>query len=417
MEKRTTKSDKGIKKMERVFIVGAKRTAIGSFQGALAGVSAAELGAEVTKAVLEQARVSGEEIDEVLFGNALPAGQGQGVARQIAIHAGIPASVPASGVNMVCGSGLKSVMNGYASILMGMNDVVLAGGVESMSQAPHLMPSKVRKGIKMGGFEVEDHMLKDGLTDAFSHEHMGVTAENIAEKYSISREAQDEFAYNSQQKAIKAQDEGAFVEEIVPITVKSRYGEEVVDADEYINRSTSLEKLGKLRPAFKKDGTVTAGNASGLNDGASAVLIVSESYLKEHNLEPLAEIVAVGQVGVDPNIMGMGPVSAIEETLRRADLSLNDLDVMELNEAFAAQSIGVVNELAKNAGIEADAIYEKTNLNGGAIALGHPIGASGNRVLVTLLHLMKKRESEYGLASLCIGGGMGVSMILKKPKM
>lgn len=409
--------DKENERMERVFIVGAKRTAIGSFQGALSSVSAAELGAEVTKAVLEQAQISKEEINEVLFGNALPAGQGQGVARQIAIHAGIPASVPASGVNMVCGSGLKSVMNGYTSILAGMNDVVLAGGVESMSQAPHLMPAKVREGIKMGSIAVEDHMLKDGLTDAFSHEHMGITAENIAKKYAISREAQDAFAYESQQKAIKAQDAGAFEEEITPITVKTRYGEEVVDADEYINRSTSLDKLAKLRPAFKKEGTVTAGNASGLNDGASAVLIVSESYLKEHDLTPLAEIIAIGQSGVDPNMMGMGPVSAIQETLQRVGLSINDLDVIELNEAFAAQSIGVMNELAKNTGIEANVIYEKTNLNGGAIALGHPIGASGNRVLVTLLHLMKRRESKYGLASLCIGGGMGVSMILKKPKL
>src|SRR5699024_3111011 len=228
-----------------------------------------------------------------------------------------------------------------------------------------LLPPKIRNGIKMGGFEVEDHMLKDGLTDAFSHEHMGVTAENIAEKYSISREEQDGFAYESQQKAIKAQDAGAFKEEIVPITVKSRYVEEVVDADEYINRSTSLEKLAKLRPVFKKDGTVTAGNASGLNDGASAVLIVSESYLKAHDLEPLAEIVSIGQGGVNPDIMGMGPVSAIEEALRRVDLSLSDMDVIELNEAFAAQSIGVVNELARNTGVDAADIYEKTNINGG----------------------------------------------------
>ena len=406
--------DKENKRMERVFIVGARRTAIGSFLGALSSVSAAELGAVVTKSVLEQAGVSGEAVEEVVFGNALPAGQGQGVARQIAISSGIPASVPASGVNMVCGSGLKSVMNAYISILAGLNDVMVAGGVESMSQAPHLLPAKLRKGQKMGGFEVEDHMLKDGLTDAFSLEHMGVTAENIAEKYNISREVQDAFAFESQQKAIKAQDAGAFVEEIVPVTVKSRYGEEVVDADEYINRSTSLEKLAKLRPAFKKEGTVTAGNASGLNDGASAVLIVSESYLKEHDLEPLAEIVSIGQGGVDPDIMGMGPVSAIEESLHRADLSINDLDIIELNEAFAAQSIGVVNVLAENAGIDADEIYEKTNRNGGAIALGHPIGASGNRVLVTLLHLMKKQENQYGLVSLCIGGGMGVSMVLKK---
>lgn len=402
--------------MERVFIVGAKRTAIGSFQGGLASVSAAELGATVAREVLKQAGVSGDKVDEVIFGNALPAGQGQGVARQIAIHAGIPDTVAASGVNMVCGSGLKSVMNGYVSILSGMNHVVLAGGVESMSQAPHLLPSRVRKGVKMGGFEVEDHMLKDGLTDSFSHEHMGVTAENIAEKYNISREDQDTFAYESQQKAIKAQDNGEFEDEIVPVTVKSRFGEEVVEADEYINRTTTVEKLGKLRPAFKKGGSVTAGNASGLNDGASATLIVGESYMKEHGLEPIAEIYAIGQGGIDPYIMGMGPVSAIEDTLRRADLRLQDMDIIELNEAFASQSIGVINKLAKNADMKPEDIYNRTNINGGAIALGHPIGASGNRVLVTLAYLMKKNQSQYGLASLCIGGGMGVSMILKKPE-
>lgn len=402
--------------MERVFIVGAKRTAIGSFLGSLANVSAAELGAVVTEAVLQEAGVKGEEVNEVIFGNALPAGQGQGVARQISIRAGIPETIPASGVNMVCGSGLKAVMNGYASILSGMNDVVVAGGVESMSQAPHLMPTKTRRGIKMGSFEVEDHMLKDGLTDAFSHEHMGMTAENIASEYNVSREAQDEFAYHSQQKAIKAQDEGAFAEEIVPVTVKNRREEKVVDQDEFINRQSTLEKLAQLRPAFKKDGSVTAGNASGLNDGASATLIVSETYLKEHQLTPLAEIVAIGQGGVDPQLMGMGPVSAIQNSLKQANLTLAEMDILELNEAFAAQSIGVVEELAKAVEMQAADIYDKTNINGGAIALGHPIGASGNRVLVTLLHLMKNRESQYGLASLCIGGGMGVSMILKRPE-
>ena len=400
--------------MERVFIVGAKRTAIGSFQGSLSSVSAAELGSVVSREVLNQAGVSPEEIDEVIFGNALPAGPGGGVARLIGVRAGRAGPGAASGVYLGCGSGLKSVMNGYVSILAGMNDVVLAGGVESMSQAPHLIPSKTRKGIKMGGFEVEDHMLKDGLTDSFSHEHMGITAENIAEKYSISREEQDAFAYYSQQKAIKAQDNGEFVEEIVPVQVKTRFGEELVDADEYINRTTTPEKLGKLRPAFKKNGTVTAGNASGLNDGASATLIVSESYLKKHQLEPLAEIVAIGQGGIDPYIMGMGPVSAIEDTLRRANLTLDEMDILELNEAFASQSIGVINKLAKNAGMDSKELFDRTNINGGAIALGHPIGASGNRVLVTLTYLMKKHQSTYGLASLCIGGGMGVSMILKK---
>lgn len=400
--------------MEKVYIVGAKRTAIGSFQGSLASVSAAELGTVVAKEVLSQAGIKPESVDEVIFGNALPAGQGQGVARQIAIQAGLPDTIPASGVNMVCGSGLKSVMNGFASIKAGLNNVVLTGGVESMSQAPHLMPAKTRSGIKMGGFQVEDHMLKDGLTDAFSSNHMGITAENIAEKYQISREAQDEYAYQSQQKAIKAQEQGLFEAEIAPVTVQSRRGDLIVTEDEYINHNTSLEKLSSLRSAFKKDGTVTAGNASGLNDGASATLIVSESYLKEHNLTPIAEIVSIGQGGVDPQIMGMGPVTAIQDALKRADLSLAEMDILELNEAFAAQSIGVVEELAAKNNLTAEEIYQRTNLNGGAIALGHPIGASGNRVLVTLLHILKNKQAQYGLASLCIGGGMGVAMVVKK---
>ena len=403
--------------MNRVFIVAAKRTAIGSFQGGLSTIPAANMGAEVSKALFIQAGISAASIDEVIFGNALPAGQGQGVARQISIQAGVPASVPASGVNMVCGSGLKSVMNAYLSILSGMSDVVLAGGVESMSQAPHLMPAKVRTGIKMGKFEVEDHMLLDGLTDAFSGKHMGITAENIADKYDISREVQDNFAYESQQKAIQAQDSGQFKEEIVPITIKTRAGEVVIDADEFINRSTSLEKLAKLRPAFKKDGSITAGNASGINDGASATLLVSEEYLRANNLKPLAEVIAVGQSGIDPSIMGMGPVQSIQNALKQAGLNLEDIDLIELNEAFASQSIGVIEDLAKKTGNSVAEIYKKTNINGGAIALGHPIGASGNRILVTLLHLMKNRESKYGLASLCIGGGMGVSLIVKKAEL
>lgn len=400
--------------MNKVFIVAAKRTAIGSFQGDLSTVSAAKMGAEVSKALLQQARIPAEDVDEVIFGNALPAGQGQGVARQISIQAGIPAGVPASGVNMVCGSGLKSVMNAYLSILSGMSQVVLAGGVESMSQAPHLLPNQVRTGIKMGTIEVEDHMLKDGLTDAFSGEHMGITAENIAKKYKITQEAQDKFAYESQQKAIQAQDSGQFSEEIVPLTIQTRAGEKIIDADEFINRSTNLEKLAQLRPVFKKGGSVTAGNASGINDGASATLLVSEAYLHAHNLKPLAEIIGIGQSGIDPSMMGMGPVQSIENALKQADLSIDAIDVLELNEAFAAQSIGVIEDLAKKTGHSAVDIYKKTNINGGAIALGHPIGASGNRVLVTLLHLMKKRESQYGLASLCIGGGMGVSMVVKR---
>lgn len=401
--------------MERVFIVGAKRTAIGSFQGDLLNVSAVELGRTVAQAVLDQSGVSREDIDEVIFGNVLGAGQGQGVARQIAIHSGIPETVPASSINMVCGSGMKSVINGYISIISGMNDVVLAGGVESMSQAPYLLPFKTRTGIKMGNIKAEDYIVKDGLTDAFSGDHMGITAENIAEKYKIKREAQDEFAYKSQKKAIRAQDNGDFKEEIVAVTVKTRFGNESIMEDEYPNRNTSLERLRNLRPAFKRDGTITAGNASGINDGASGTLIVSESYLKEHQLEPIGEILAVGQGGLDPQIMGMGPVVAIEDGLKRANLKLKDIDVIELNEAFAAQSIGVIEELARKEGINSEEIYKKTNINGGAIALGHPIGASGNRILVTLLYLMKKKNSQYGLASLCIGGGMGISIIIKKP--
>lgn len=400
--------------MEKVYIVGAKRTAIGSFQGSLASVSAADLGTVVAKAVLEQAGLKPEVVDEVIFGNALPAGQGQGVARQISIQAGLPDTIPASGVNMVCGSGLKAVMNGFASIKAGLNNVVLAGGVESMSQAPHLLPAKTRSGIKMGSFQVDDHMVKDGLTDAFSQNHMGMTAENIAEKYDISRKTQDEYAYNSQKKAIAAQAQGLFEDEITPVTVKSWRGDTIVDQDEYINHNTSLEKLSSLRTAFKKDGTVTAGNASGLNDGASAILIVSESYLKEHNLTPIAEIISGGQGGVDPQIMGMGPVTAIHDALKRAEVSLAEMDILELNEAFAAQSIGVVEELAAQNDLTAEEIYQRTNLNGGAIALGHPIGASGNRVLVTLLHILKNKQAQYGLASLCIGGGMGVAMVVKR---
>lgn len=401
--------------MERVFIVAAKRTAIGSFQGVLSNVSATELGVTVVKGVLEQSRVPGEDVDEVIFGHVLSAGQGQGVARQISIHGGIPETIPASSVNMVCGSGLKSVIDGYASIRSGMNDVVLAGGVESMSQAPHLLPYRTGTGFKMGNINVEDYLLKDGLTDAFSGIHMGITAENIAEKYKITRQAQDEFAYKSQEKAIKAQDKGAFEEEIVPVRIKTRSGEEDIIIDEYPNRNTSLDKLERLRPAFKKHGTVTAGNASGINDGASGSLIVSESYLKEHQLQPLAEIIAVGQGGIDPQIMGMGPLVAIKDALEMANLEFKDIDIIELNEAFAAQSIGVIEELARKEKITAEEIYKKTNINGGAIALGHPIGASGNRILVTLLHLMKNKDSKYGLASLCIGGGMGVSIIVKRP--
>lgn len=399
---------------EKVYIVGAKRTPIGSYLGSLKDVSAAHLGSVAVKEAVQMSGVAPEDIDEVIMGHVLSAGQGQGVARQVAIHAGLSQDIPAYAINMVCGSGLKSVMNAYTSLKAGMGQVVVAGGTEVMSQSPFLLSHRARTGQKMGAIETKDHMLCDGLTDAFSHHHMGVTAENIAEEYDISRERQDQFAYESQQKAIHARDAGIFKEEIVPVTVSTRRGEVTVDTDEYINDSTTLEKLSALRPAFKKEGTVTAGNASGLNDGAAATVLVTEKYLNEHSdIQPLVEIVAIGQGGVDPQMMGMGPVAAVRQALDHAGLQLSDIDVLELNEAFAAQGLAVMDELAKEHAISIDELQKKTNVNGGAIALGHPIGASGNRILVTLIHTLRRLGLKYGLASLCIGGGMGVAVIVK----
>lgn len=401
--------------MNKVFIVGAKRSAIGSFMGTLAPVHPAEFGSQVLKALLKETNINSAEIDEVLVGNILPAGLKQGVARQTAILAGVPSSVPAYGVNMVCGSGMKSVMNGYSNIALGLHQLVVAGGVESMSGAPYLITGAVRSGIKMGEQPMRDHMLYDALTDAFDGQHMGVTAERIVEKYSISREEQDAFAWNSQQKAAKAQDSGQFKDEIVPIVIPSRKGDIVFDQDEFINRATSLEKLSQLRPAFKKDGSVTAGSSSGINDGASFIILVSEDYMKKHNLKPLAEVIGIGQGAVDPSIMGLGPTPAIRQALKHANLKLSDIDLMELNEAFAAQSLGVIKELVDEHHVTKESILAKTNLNGGAIALGHPVGASGNRILVTLLYqMLKNPDVKLGLASLCIGGGMGTAVILKK---
>ncbi len=400
--------------MSKVYIVSAKRTAIGSFLGSLSKVHPAKLGSTVVQNILEETNIPKEKIDEVVVGNILPAGQGQGIGRQVALGAGIPETVPAYSINMVCGSGMKAVMTAYTSIKAGLQNVVIAGGAESMSRAPFLIPERSRGGMKFGSFTVKDHMVDDALWDAYNDYHMGVTAENIVEKHSITREAQDEFSFNSQQKAIAAVDQGKFKDEIVPIEVKSRREVIIVDTDEYPNRRTNLEKLAKLRPAFKKDGSVTAGNASGINDGASFMLVVSEEALKEYNLTPLVEVVAVGQGGVDPSVMGLGPVPAIRHALQNADLSLQDMDLLELNEAFAAQSIGVVTELSEEHNVPMDDIYNKTNVNGGAIALGHPVGASGNRITVTLVHEMIKQNSTYGLASLCIGGGMGTAIILKR---
>ena len=400
--------------MSKVYVVAAKRTAIGSFMGSLSTLHPADYGAEVVKTLLEDTGVPAAKIDEVIVGNILPAGLGQGVARQVSIKAGIPEHVPAYAVNMVCGSGMKSVMNAFSGIRAGLTHLIVAGGVEAMSKAPYILPDRVRPGIKMGGFMVKDHMIDDVLTDAFNPIHMGVTAENIVEKYGLTREAQDAFAMTSQERALKARDAGRFEDEIVPITIKSRKGSFVFETDEYPNAQTSFEKLSTLRAAFKKDGSVTAGNSSGINDGASFTLIASEEAVKTYNLTPLAEVVGIGQGGVDPNYMGLGPVPAIDAALKNAHVAFEDIDLFELNEAFAAQSLGVLHEIKAVYGVDVETMTAKTNVNGGAIALGHPVGASGNRILVTLLHEMIKSHKTYGLASLCIGGGMGTAVILKR---
>jgi acetyl-CoA C-acetyltransferase len=399
--------------MSKVYIAAAKRTALGSFLGTLSTVSPSEFGAAVVKNIVEETKIDPSKIDEVISGNILPAGQGQGIGRQVAIKAGLPESVPGYAVNMVCGSGMKAVMDAFLKIKAGWANMIVAGGTESMSQAPMLLPSKARSGLKMGDVKMVDHMINDALWDAYNNIHMGVTAENIVDKHNISREAQDAFAFASQQKAIKAVDSGRFDDEIVPIEVKKRRETIVFDKDEYPNRRTTLEKLGTLRAVFRKGGSVTAGNASGINDGAAYLLVVSEEALKEHNLTPLVEIVEVDQAAIDPLVMGLGPVSAIRNVLNRSNMTLKDMELLELNEAFASQSIGVLTELSEEHGESYENILARTNVNGGAIALGHPVGCSGSRILVTLIHEMKKRNNKVGLASLCIGGGMGTAVIVK----
>ena len=399
---------------ERVFIVGAKRSPIGAFLGTLKDVHPADMGVQVLSKLLEETKVPKNEITEVIVGNILPAAQGQGVARQISIGAGIPETVPAYSLNMVCGSGMKAIMNGFMGIQSGFSKLVVAGGAESMSSSPLLIPAKARTGLKFGNFEVVDHMINDALTDAFGKMHMGITAENIVEKHNISREAQDKFAYESQRKAIEAIDSGRFDDEIIPIEIPSRKETIIFNKDEYPNRATTPEILAKLRPAFKKDGSVTAGNSSGINDGVSFVILANEEMVNKYNLEVIAEVLEIGQGGVDPNYMGLGPVPAIRDVLGKADLKLSEMDLIELNEAFASQSIGVVTELAEEHDLTMDEIFARTNVNGGAIALGHPVGTSGNRIVVTLLHEMIKQDKKYGLASLCIGGGMGTAVIIKR---
>jgi acetyl-CoA C-acetyltransferase len=400
--------------MKKVYIVAAKRTPIGKMFGSLSNFSPAELAALVIKNIIAESGVKPEQINEVIGGNILSAGQGQGVIRQAAVKAGILVGVPAYAINMVCGSGLKAVMNGYNDILVGDAEIVLAGGTEVMSNAGFVMNGTLRNGIKMGNITAIDHMVNDGLTDAFGGYHMGITAENVAEKFGITREAQDQFAFNSQTKAIKAVDTGKFVNEIVPVEIVTKKETIIFDADEYPNRTTSFEKLSALKPAFKKEGTVTAGNASGINDGASFVLLCSEEKVKELGLNPLAEIIATGQGGVEPALMGLGPVPAIKNALQKANMKLSDIDLLELNEAFAAQALGVIHEIIREHNVTVEWLQERTNINGGAIALGHPIGASGNRILVSLVHELINENKTYGLASLCIGGGMGTAVIIKK---
>lgn len=397
----------------QVYIVAAKRSAIGSFNGSLSSLTAPAIAAEVIKDILAQTQVPPADITEVICGIVLPAGIGQGPARQAAMMAGIPETVPAYALNFVCGSGMKAVSNAATAIANGQGDLFIAGGMENMSMSPYFVAG-ARQGLRLGHQEFLDHLIHDALTDAFGKMHMGITAENIAEKYSISREAQDAFAMQSQEKSIAAVDGGAFKDEIVPITIKGRKEDTLVDTDEYPNRKTSLEKLAALRPAFKKDGSVTAGNSSGINDGAAFLMLASAEALKRYNLTPMAEIKAFGQGGVDPSLMGMGPIPAIKNALDASGNTLSDMEILELNEAFAAQSLGVVKVLASEYGMSEEAILKRTNLNGGAISLGHPVGVSGARIIVTLLHLMQKRDFKLGLASLCIGGGMGIAAILQR---
>ena len=392
--------------MKPVVIVAAKRTAIGKFGGSLAKITAPDLGAVVLRALLEQTGVAGEAIDEVILGQVLTAGAGQNPARQTVIKAGLPNSVSAMTINKVCGSGLKAVMLGAQAIACGDADIIIAGGQENMSASVHVLPNS-RDGFRMGNASLVDSMIKDGLWDAFNDYHMGITAENVAKQFNISREMQDAFALASQQKAISAQDAGKFADEIVPVQIPQRKGEPVVfDADEYINRKTNAESLAGLRPAFDKAGSVTAGNASGINDGAAMVMLMSADKARELNLTPLATIQSYASAAIDPAIMGMGPVNASRKALNKAGWSADELDLMEINEAFAAQAAAVNQEMQWDT--------SKINVNGGAIALGHPIGASGCRILVSLLHEMQKRDAKKGLAALCIGGGMGVALAVAR---
>jgi acetyl-CoA C-acetyltransferase len=392
--------------MREVVIAAALRTAIGTFNGALAPLSATELGSIVIRAALEKVNIASDAIDEVIMGNVLQAGLGQNPARQSALKAGLPVEVPAYTINKVCGSGLKAVNLAAQSIMAGDADIIVAGGMESMTNAPYLLESKARWGYRMGDSKLIDVMIRDGLWCASNDYHMGITAENIAAKYGITRQEQDRLAAESQEKAIKAIDSGAFAQEIVPVTIKGKKGDTIFATDEFPKRGTSVESLATLRTAFKKDGTVTAGNASGINDGAAALVVMSGEKAKVLGIKPLARIAGYGSGGVDPAFMGMGPVPATKKALTKAGLTVADIDLFEANEAFAAQFLAVGKELGLP--------REKINVHGGATALGHPIGASGARILVTLLHAMQQREAKRGLATLCIGGGQGIATIVER---
>ncbi len=392
--------------MEEVYIVGAARTPLGSFGGTLKDTPAVDLGAIAIEAALERAGVAKEDVDEVMFGCVLQGGQGQNVARQVLIKAGIPQEKPAHTVNIVCGSGLRTVGSAAQAIKAGDADIVVAGGTENMSLAAYALP-KARTGYRMGNGELVDMMVNDGLWDAFNNFHMGITAENLAEKYNLSREEQDAFAAQSQNRAEAAITSGRFKDEIVPVVIPQRKGDPVVfDTDEFPKFGATAAGLAKLRPAFKKDGTVTAGNASGVNDGAAAIIVASAKAVKEKGLKPMAKIVSFSVYGCDPKIMGIGPVESTREALKKAGWTVADLDLIEANEAFASQALSVMKELELNP--------EITNVNGGAIAIGHPIGSSGARVLTTLLFEMEKRDAKKGLATLCIGGGMGIAMCVER---
>ena len=392
--------------MTDIVIVAAARTAVGKFGGTLAKTPAPDLGAAVVVDLLRRANLSGDQINELIFGQVLTAGSGQNPARQTVIKSGLPQSVPALTINVVCGSGLKAVMLGAQAIRDGDSEIVIAGGQESMSLAPHVLPGS-REGMRMGDWKLVDSMIVDGLFDVYNKYHMGITAENVAKKYNVTREKQDALALGSQQKAAAAQEAGRFKDEIVPFSLAQKKGDPIVFAnDEFINKKTSAEVLAGLRPAFDKAGTVTAGNASGLNDGAAGVVLMTAKRAEQLGLAPLARIASYATVALDPSVMGMGPVPASQKALQRAGWKAVDLDLLEINEAFAAQACAVNNEMGWDT--------SKVNVNGGAIAIGHPIGASGCRILVTLLHEMQKRDAKKGIASLCIGGGMGVALTVER---